>query len=162
MKPDRYRATERALFADAGIEPTEQWHDLAAGTCVRVLEHGTGAPVLFLHGGPNAAATWAYVAAATRGVRCVLLDRPGCGLSEPPATVPDNVTVAAYVAELSATSTHSTCTTSSSSVPRSACTAPYAARSLTPPAWLASCSLVVPLSSPAGPHRRSSRCCAPR
>lgn len=100
MKPDRYRSIERALFADAGIEPAERWLDLPSGPRVRVLEHGTGTPVLFLHGGPNAAATWASVAAATSGVRCLLLDRPGCGLSEPPTRVPDNDTVADYVAGL--------------------------------------------------------------
>jgi pimeloyl-ACP methyl ester carboxylesterase len=102
MNPSRYLAAERALLADAGIDPAERWLDLPSGPRVRVLEHGTGAPVLFLHGGPDAAATWAYVAAATHGVRCLLLDRPGCGRSEPPAAVPDNRTVARYVADLTA------------------------------------------------------------
>lgn len=102
MDTTRYLAAERALFADAGIDPIERWLDLPSGPRVRVLEHGTGAPVLFLHGGPNAAATFSYVAAATSGVRCLLLDRPGCGLSEPPPTVPNNHTVADYVTALTA------------------------------------------------------------
>lgn len=101
MSEHRYRAAERDLFADAGIEPVERWLTLPSGPRVRVLEHGTGTPALFLHGGPNAAATWAYVAAATTGTRCLLLDRPGCGLSEPPVATPDSSTLAEYVSTLS-------------------------------------------------------------
>lgn len=100
MNADRYRSAERHLFADAGIEPIERWLTLPGRIRTRVLDHGEGEPVVFLHGGPNAAATWAYVAAANRGLRCLLVDRPGCGLSDPPATVPDNTTVADYVAKL--------------------------------------------------------------
>lgn len=100
MNPDRYRTAERHLFADAGIEPTERWLTLPGQVRTRVLDHGEGPPVVFLHGGPNAAATWSYVAAATRGLRCLLVDRPGCGLSDAPATVPDHTTLADYVSRL--------------------------------------------------------------
>ena len=51
-----------------------------------MLEIGEGAPLLFLHGGPNAASTWAPLVAHLSGFRCILVDRPGCGLSEPPAS----------------------------------------------------------------------------
>lgn len=102
MSEARYRAVERALFADAEIDPIERWVTLPSGPRVRVLEHGTGVPALFLHGGPNAAATWSYVASATSGVRCLMLDRPGCGLSDPPGRVPDHHTLAGYVTTLSA------------------------------------------------------------
>ena len=58
MNELRYRRVEEALFADAGLDPIERWIDLPSiGTRARVLETGEGPPVLFLHGGPMAAAT---------------------------------------------------------------------------------------------------------
>lgn len=100
-KPERYQAAERALFEAAGVEPRERWVRLPrTGVTARVLEVGDGRPALFLHGGPNAAATWAHLAAATDGLRCLLVDRPGCGLSEPPPVVPTAATLPAYVAQL--------------------------------------------------------------
>jgi pimeloyl-ACP methyl ester carboxylesterase len=49
---------------------------------LRVLEIGKGEPVLFIHGGPNAGSTWAPIAHAMQDYRCIILDRPGCGLSD--------------------------------------------------------------------------------
>lgn len=101
VNEQRYRRVEEALFADAGVEPAERWIDLATvGTRARVLEVGEGPGVLFLHGGPIAAATWAYVAAQLREVRCVLLDRPGTGLSPAPAAVPGVDELPGYVGQL--------------------------------------------------------------
>jgi pimeloyl-ACP methyl ester carboxylesterase len=104
MNEPRYRAAEARLFADAGISPREHWVALAStGTDARVLEVGDGEPIVFLHGGPMAAGTWAYVAAALASTaRCLLVERPGCGLSAPPRTVPTPGGLAAYVAGLSA------------------------------------------------------------
>lgn len=101
MNEKRYRETEARLFDDAGITPRETWLDLprtAART--RVLEVGAGEPVVFLHGGPIAGSTWAYVAAHLRGVRAILVDRPGCGLSEPPPQVPGASELPSYVERL--------------------------------------------------------------
>jgi pimeloyl-ACP methyl ester carboxylesterase len=53
---------------------------------VRVLETGDGSPVLFVHGASNAGSSWASLAARMPGHRCLLLDRPGCGLSPRLAT----------------------------------------------------------------------------
>ncbi len=82
---DRYRTAEAAFWSHHGApEPTEHWIDvLAHGIKVRVLEAGSGHPVLFVHGGPNAGSTWAPVVAGMTDTRCLVLDRPGCGLSEP-------------------------------------------------------------------------------
>ena len=101
MNEKRYRTAETALFNAAGIEPVEHWVDLpAVGARARVLEVGEGRPALFLSGGPDAGATWAYAAAATTGVKCLLLDRPGTGLSTPPTPVPDAARLSAYVSDL--------------------------------------------------------------
>jgi pimeloyl-ACP methyl ester carboxylesterase len=89
-REERYRRAEERLFEAAGIEPHERRiHLTRLGVQARVLEVGTGEPTLFLHGGPNAAATWSYLAASTSGLRCLLLDRPGTGLSAPLPSVPD-------------------------------------------------------------------------
>jgi pimeloyl-ACP methyl ester carboxylesterase len=99
----RYRAAEQQLFSDAGINPTEHRIGLPRiGVTARVLEIGKGTPTVFLHGGPNAAATWSYVTAATSGLRCLLVDRPGCGLSDPPPATPNAKDLPTYVEQLTA------------------------------------------------------------
>ena len=39
--------------------------------------------MLFVHGASNSGSSWASLVARLSGFRCVLLDRPGCGLSDP-------------------------------------------------------------------------------
>lgn len=100
MDETLYRDAERALFTDAGIDPTERWIKLASlNTMARVLEVGRGEPVVFLTGGPMAAATWSYVAAHTRGVRCLLVERPGTGLTAPARGHFDVETFPGYLAD---------------------------------------------------------------
>jgi pimeloyl-ACP methyl ester carboxylesterase len=80
----RYRTAEEALWATEGVKPTERWLDLPrTGTRVRLLEVGEGEPVLFVHGASNSGTSWAPLAARLGDLRCLLLDRPGCGLSDP-------------------------------------------------------------------------------
>jgi pimeloyl-ACP methyl ester carboxylesterase len=82
MHAARFRAAEQALWRSCGREPREHRLGLARlGTIVRVLEAGDGPPVLFVHGANNGGSSWASLAAALPGFRCLLLDRPGCGLS---------------------------------------------------------------------------------
>jgi pimeloyl-ACP methyl ester carboxylesterase len=82
---DRYRAAEQAMWLHHGSGvPIERWTDVTAlGIRVRTLEAGSGRPVLFVHGGPNAAATWGPLVGHLSGVRALAVDRPGCGLSDP-------------------------------------------------------------------------------
>ena len=42
-----------------------------------------GIPVLFIHGGPTSGGTWAPLVPRVKGFRCLVLDRPGTGLSDP-------------------------------------------------------------------------------
>ncbi len=79
----RYRAAEGRLWRSLGIEPAERWIDLpGVGGAVRVQEIGAGPPSLFVHGGSTAGTSWADLAAALPERRCLLLDRPGTGLSD--------------------------------------------------------------------------------
>ncbi len=81
----RYREAEARYWRRHGVAPEEIFLHLASlGTKVRIQEAGEGPPVLFVHGGPNAGTTWApLVGGLQEAFRCLVLDRPGCGLSEP-------------------------------------------------------------------------------
>ena len=83
MNEGRYRRAERALWQSVGAHPTERLLVLErTGASVRIQEVGEGAPVVFIHGASNGGASWASLAARLDGFRCVLIDRPGCGLSK--------------------------------------------------------------------------------
>lgn len=84
MNEATYREAEMAFWSAHGLEPSERFVRLAVtGSRVRVLEVGAGEPVLFVHGGPNAGSTWVPLLQHLPGHRCLLVDRPGTGLSEP-------------------------------------------------------------------------------
>ncbi|MDX1688459.1 MAG: alpha/beta hydrolase [Candidatus Promineifilaceae bacterium] len=79
-----FRDAERQLWHHVGARPREIFLRLRGPQVrVRVQEVGEGRPVLFVHGGPNAGTTWAPLVAQMQDFRCLVLDRPGCGLSEP-------------------------------------------------------------------------------
>lgn len=75
-----FATAEQALWDEFGVAPTQEWLDLPTGR-VRALVTGDGPTVVFVHGASNAASSWISLAAQLRDHRCVLLDRPGCGLS---------------------------------------------------------------------------------
>lgn len=78
-----YRAAESAYLRAEGVDATEQWLDLARlGTRIRALVAGEGRTVVLVHGaGIDAACFAPLIARLSRTMRCVALDRPGCGLS---------------------------------------------------------------------------------
>jgi pimeloyl-ACP methyl ester carboxylesterase len=83
-KIKRYQLAEDALFRWYGLEREEHFISIERlGIQVRVQVLGNGNPLLLVHGGPNAGSTWANLASQLPDYRCFLLDRPGCGLSEP-------------------------------------------------------------------------------
>lgn len=91
MDEGRFRDAEVRLWRSLEQAPVEHMVDLPRiGTGVRVQETGDGPPVLFLHGGSVCGTCWATLAAALPDHRCLLVDRPGCGLSpamaDPPGT----------------------------------------------------------------------------
>lgn len=82
--PSKFVEVERALWSRYGIAPTERRVRLRAGNEVRVQEIGTAPPVVFVHGVSVAGTSWLALAAALKDdFRCLLIDRPGCGLSDP-------------------------------------------------------------------------------
>lgn len=84
MDEARFRRAEQRLWGSMGATPTERrLHLTSRDVTVRVQELGAGPTVLFVHGGSNAGSSWAPLVARLGGFRCVLLDRPGCGLSDP-------------------------------------------------------------------------------
>jgi len=91
VNEERYRRAERALWESLGVHPTERSIGLErTGAAVRIQEVGEGPPVVFVHGASNGGTSWASLAARLDGFRCILVDRPGCGLSPPlDARLPD-------------------------------------------------------------------------
>ena len=84
MNEVRYREAMRRLWESLGVTPTERrLHLDRTGATVRVQEIGDGPTVVFVHGGSIDGTSWAPLVAQLDGFHCVLLDRPGCGLSEP-------------------------------------------------------------------------------
>ena len=84
MNESAYRAAEGRLWASLGARPTERWVDLPRhSTRVRIQEVGEGPPTLFVHGANTSGASWASLAANLPGLRCLIIDRPGTGLSPP-------------------------------------------------------------------------------
>ena len=93
----KFVAAERELWSSYDIEPRERRVRLRAGNEVRVQEVGAGPPVVFIHGVAVAGSSWVLLADALKDdFRCVLVDRPGCGLSDPvpngPLTEPTDFT----------------------------------------------------------------------
>ena len=79
-----YRRVERRLWESFGLNPTEQRvHLQNLNVTVRVQEIGEGPPVVLIHGASVAGASWINLVKGLDGFRCIVLDRPGCGLSDP-------------------------------------------------------------------------------
>ena len=84
----RIRDAESDLFAVLDAEVEERFFDLKqTDPRVRVLSHGSGAPLLLLHGVSLSAAAWAPLFAELRGFRLLTVDLPGHGLSDPVRSV---------------------------------------------------------------------------
>ena len=88
----RFREAEQRLWESVGVAPTERWLHLDRANCsVRVQEVGSGPAVVFVHGASSGGSSWASLVAGLDGFRCIMLDRPGCGLSEPLPSRPDGI-----------------------------------------------------------------------
>ena len=84
MNEPAYRAAEQRLWRSIGVEPVESTIHLELNdVAVRIQELGSGPPILFIHGANTSGASWASLAAKLNSFRCLILDRPGTGLSQP-------------------------------------------------------------------------------
>lgn len=79
---EHFRDAER-IFAEAlGVNLTERLLEIRGPVRqARVIETGTGAPLLFVHGGGGSAAQWLPLMALLSDRRSIAVDRPGCGLT---------------------------------------------------------------------------------
>lgn len=82
-EPRDYHRAESRLWDKLGVTPVDRRVVLPSGGMVRVQELGEGPPVVFIHGGGIAGTSWCQLAARLDGVHSILVDRPGCGLSDP-------------------------------------------------------------------------------
>ena len=80
----RYREAERHLFDAYGLEPSERFIELDEPRVrLRILEVGSGDPVIFVPGTGGTGPYWAPLLRELPGNRRILVDRPGWGLSTP-------------------------------------------------------------------------------
>jgi 2-hydroxy-6-oxonona-2,4-dienedioate hydrolase len=80
----RYRAAERTLWDHYGLRPTERFVELhSPAVTLRVVDVGSGWPVLFVPGSAGTGPHWGALVRELPGCRCLMLDRPGWGLSSP-------------------------------------------------------------------------------
>lgn len=92
MNEAKYRSAETKLWDSVRLTPTEHFVDLPRiGTRVRIQDVGDGEPVLFIHGGPNSGSAWVELVGQMTGFRCLLLDRPGTGLSNDYVATADRI-----------------------------------------------------------------------
>jgi pimeloyl-ACP methyl ester carboxylesterase len=81
---ERYRTAERTLWQQYGLEPREGYVELdEPAVRLRVVEVGSGRPVLFIPGTGGTGPYWAPLVSELPDVRCLVMDRPGWGLSSP-------------------------------------------------------------------------------
>jgi 2-hydroxy-6-oxonona-2,4-dienedioate hydrolase len=81
---ERYRAAERKLLDHYGLQATERFVELRSpAVTLRVVDTGSGRPVLFVPGSAGTGPYWGALVRELPGCRCLMLDRPGWGLSPP-------------------------------------------------------------------------------
>jgi pimeloyl-ACP methyl ester carboxylesterase len=77
-----FGSAERGLFGAYGLEVESRFLEMLNPPLrVRVMGSGEGPPVVLVHGGGGVGATWAPLMAGLSGMRLVVVDRPGFGLS---------------------------------------------------------------------------------
>jgi pimeloyl-ACP methyl ester carboxylesterase len=83
-RTERYRRAERVFWDHFGLAPVERFVNVGSPPVrLRVQELGSGVPVLFVNGTGGPGAYFAPLLRELHGFRCLVLDRPGWGLSAP-------------------------------------------------------------------------------
>jgi pimeloyl-ACP methyl ester carboxylesterase len=80
----RYRAAERLLWSQYELRPSEYFVEVGSPPVrLRILEVGSGPPLLFAHGTAGSGPAFAPLLQKLSDFRCLLFDRPGFGMSDP-------------------------------------------------------------------------------
>jgi pimeloyl-ACP methyl ester carboxylesterase len=83
-RSERFRRAEQAVWDHYGLHPVERFVDIGHPAArVRVVEVGSGPPLLFAHGTFGGGPAYAALAKELPNRRLLLMDRPGFGLSTP-------------------------------------------------------------------------------
>ncbi|MBI2917492.1 MAG: alpha/beta hydrolase [Chloroflexi bacterium] len=83
VRVQEYEIAERRLFHRYGLEYRSHYFQLGNPRLrARVIEVGSGPPVLFVHGGGGVASGWVPLLPELKGYRILAVDRPGCGLTD--------------------------------------------------------------------------------
>jgi pimeloyl-ACP methyl ester carboxylesterase len=81
---ERYLQAEQALWDHYGLQPTERFVEVDKPAArIRVVEVGSGPPLLVVHGTFGNGPAFAALAREMPNRRLLLMDRPGFGLSSP-------------------------------------------------------------------------------
>lgn len=84
VRVTQFKEAERRLWERYDLSPEERTVSLGdSGRSVRCWEVGSGPPLLFVHGGTAVGSTWVPLIDQVEDRRCIVIDRPGCGLSDP-------------------------------------------------------------------------------
>ena len=82
-KVSKYRNSEKKYFESCGVQVQEHFIEIKELSIrIRALTTGNGPPLLFVHGAPAAGAIWMPLIRNLQGYKNIIIDRPGCGLSE--------------------------------------------------------------------------------
>ena len=82
-KVSKYHDSEKKYFEDCRVQVNEHFIEIKKLSIrIRVLTAGNGSPLLFVHGAPAAATVWMPLIRNLQGYLNIIIDRPGCGLSE--------------------------------------------------------------------------------
>jgi pimeloyl-ACP methyl ester carboxylesterase len=76
----RFRDAEAAVWSTLRLAPSERVVD---GVRVQEVGDPQGPPVVLVHGTTTSGFSWGDLVARLPQRRCILIDRPGCGLSAP-------------------------------------------------------------------------------
>ncbi len=81
---EQFAVAERNAFLAYGANPEPHFVTLpGSGIRTHYLESGRGLPLLAIHGGNSMSASWApLVPALAANSRLIMVDRPGCGLTD--------------------------------------------------------------------------------
>lgn len=79
---ERFEAAQQQALAVHGVEAEHRFEQLRSVGRTHILEVGEGPPLLFVIGGGAPGAMWAPLLAELPGYRCIVVDRPGFGLTE--------------------------------------------------------------------------------